>query len=147
MLMVAIISLIETNSMKDRCFLDSNILVYAYTNLDLRKQELAQNVANSTESYISTQVCTEFVNVMRKKFKWSNIQLLLANIRTNFPIHSNTDDTIADAVRIAAQYQFSWYDSLIVSAALETGSQILYSEDLTHGQIIDKKLLIQNPLL
>jgi predicted nucleic acid-binding protein len=147
--MAVITNLTEMNSMKDRCFLDSNVLVYAYTNLDLRKQSLAQKAANSPKSYISTQVCNEFVNAMRKKFKleWSDIQLLFENIRNNFPIHINTDSTISEAIRIANRYQFSWYDSLIIAVALETNSKVLYSEDLTHGQIIDGTLLIQNPFL
>lgn len=42
---------------------------------------------------------------------------------------------------------FSFYDSLIVSATLESGFKLSYSEDMYHGQIIEKKLNIVNPFL
>ena len=137
------------NSTKDKYFLDSNILIYAHTNIDLQKRLIAQNLGNLPETYISTQVCTEFVNAMRKKFKidWEIIEELLTNIKSNFPIHTNTENTISDAIQIAKQYHTSWYDAVIVSAALESGCTILYSEDFTDGQIIDGILTIQNPFL
>ena len=45
---------------------------------------------------------------------------------------------------IQARYRFSFYDSLIVAAALEAGCHTLYSEDLKHGQQIGE-LTITNP--
>ena len=49
-----------------------------------------------------------------------------------------------DAVSILGRYGFSFYDSLIVAAALEAGCTRLYSEDLQHGQRI-QRLTILNP--
>jgi predicted nucleic acid-binding protein len=45
---------------------------------------------------------------------------------------------------IQACFGFSFYDSLIVAAALEFGCSRLYSEDLRHGQRIEG-LIIENP--
>ena len=57
----------------------------------------------------------------------------------------NSEKTIFEACHLAARYQFSFYDSLILSAALECECSILYSEDMSHGQVIEKKLTITNP--
>ena len=50
----------------------------------------------------------------------------------------------ARGLGVHPQYGFSFYDSLIVAAALEAGCTRLYSEDLQHGQRVDH-LTIQNP--
>ncbi len=47
-------------------------------------------------------------------------------------------------LEIQARYGFSFYDSLIVAAALESGATRLYSEDMQHGQQIEG-LSIENP--
>jgi predicted nucleic acid-binding protein len=51
------------------------------------------------------------------------------------------------ASRLRSTHQFSFWDSLIVAAALEADCPLLYSEDMQHGQMIDQKLTILNPLL
>ena len=56
-----------------------------------------------------------------------------------------TTDTNLLAIRLAARYQFAFYDALIVASALEAGCETLLTEDLTHGQIIEGRLTIQNP--
>jgi predicted nucleic acid-binding protein len=48
---------------------------------------------------------------------------------------------------IAEKYGFSLYDSMIVSAALQSDCIILYSEDMLHGQEIEAKLVISNPFM
>ena len=45
---------------------------------------------------------------------------------------------------IQSRYQFSFYDSLIVAAAVEAGCKTLYTEDLTHGQQVEG-VIITNP--
>ena len=46
---------------------------------------------------------------------------------------------------LAELYRFSFYDSLIVAAAIESNCAILYSEDLQNGQVIENELTIKNP--
>ena len=55
-------------------------------------------------------------------------------------------ETIGQAHAIAAKYQYAFYDSLIIAAALACNCQVLYSEDMQDGQMINNKLVIQNPL-
>lgn len=133
--------------MSGSVFLDSNVAIYAHTNLDVTKQAVAQGLVNRPDCLISMQVCNEFVNALHKKFKlnWHVIQLLLDNWLLNVPVHLNMPQTVRQATGIAHRYGFSFYDSLIIAAALETGCSTLYSEDLQHGQVIDGKLTIQNP--
>jgi len=53
--------------------------------------------------------------------------------------------TIHTALDIRERYNFSWYDSLILAAALEGGCDTLYSEDMQNGQEINGQLRIVNP--
>lgn len=55
--------------------------------------------------------------------------------------------TIHTALDIRERYGFSWYDSLIVAAALEAGCDTLYSEDMRNGQEIEGRLRIINPFV
>ncbi|HNZ27311.1 MAG TPA: PIN domain-containing protein [Spirochaetota bacterium] len=55
-------------------------------------------------------------------------------------------DTIINAIHISNKYKYSYYDSLIISTALENNCNILYSEDLQHNQLIENKLRIINLL-
>ena len=132
-------------------FADSNILIYAYNDGEPVKQRVAQQLLKQTGRSISTQVLQECCNVLRRRlgFDWPEINRMLAETRTNFAgvIHINTPRTVQDALRIAETYRFSFYDSLIVAAALELGCRTLYSEDLQHGQRIDGTLTVINPFL
>ncbi len=69
------------------------------------------------------------------------------SVAKNSSLHINTEDTILQACRIASQYGFSFYDSLIISAALESDCTVLYSGDMQHNQIIDNRLTIINPFV
>lgn len=91
----------------------------------------------------------EFANTLRKKFKldWQSIQAALEELETNFAVHPTSVVSIKDACSIAERYGFSFYDSLIVIAALEAGCSGLYSEDLQHGQIIEDVLIVKNPFV
>ena len=63
----------------------------------------------------------------------------------NNELYTNTANTIHLACQIAQRYHFSFYDSLIIAAALEANCSILYSEDMHHEQVIEKRLTIRNP--
>lgn len=57
------------------------------------------------------------------------------------------EGTIVKAIDLVEQRHFSYWDSLIISAALRTNCNILYTEDLQNGQVIDNKLTISNPFI
>lgn len=135
--------------MSDKCFLDTNILIYAHTDLDLQKQQAAQKVIASENTCLSTQVLQETANVLFKKFQfdWPNIHIVLKEMIDYNDLHINSSSTISEACRIAERYGFSFYDSLIIAAALESECVVLLSEDMQHSIVIDGKLSIRNPFL
>ncbi|RKR81647.1 putative nucleic acid-binding protein [Mucilaginibacter gracilis] len=133
--------------MSDKVFLDTNIVVYSHSDYDLVKQTKAQAIILQQQTIISTQVIQETANTLNKKLKntWPEVISALSSITNNSEVHTNTDKTILLACTIAEKYRFSFYDCLIIAAALETESQILYSEDMQHNQLIENKLRIVNP--
>ena len=134
---------------KDSFFVDSNILIYAHTDLDATKQQIAQKIIIDFNPHISTQVLQETANILHKKFKhsWADIMKVLTDVNDNNQLHTNTQLTIHKACNIAMQNKFSFYDSLIIAAALESNCTILYSEDMHHNQVIDNILKIVNPFV
>lgn len=133
--------------MNDNVFLDSNILVYSYSNSEIDKQNIARKLITENNSFISTQVLQELCNIVTRKFKFSYKQAAIAieECCQNNKLHINTQNTILQACQIADRYGFSFYDSLIITAAIESNCTVLYSEDLQDGQVIDGKLRVKNP--
>lgn len=126
-------------------FLDSNILVYAFTN-DPRALRAQSLLADGCA--ISVQGLNEFTNVARRKLgmSWIDVRDALADIRKLCPTIYTIDlDTHDDAIRIAEQLGYGLYDSLIIATALRSRSKVLWSEDMRDGQVIDNKLRIMNP--
>jgi len=135
--------------MKDRVFLDSNILIYSYSITEPEKQTIARRLISQNNSFISTQVLQELTNTVTRKFKF-NYKVAQAAIHEccqNNNLHINTGQSILKACELADRYGWSFYDSLIVSSALECECLVLYSEDLQNGQIVDGRLKILNPFL
>lgn len=133
--------------MKDRSFFNTNILIYCYSVTEPEKQKVAENIAKTENSIISIQVIQEFSNILNKKFRldWDEILLAINEVIENYIIVINYPDTVKIAFKIANRYKYSFYDSLIISAALEANCKILYTEDLHHNQLIENQLRIINP--
>lgn len=133
--------------MTDSVFLDSNILIYSYSNSEINKQQIARKLVTESNSFISTQVLQELCNTVTRKFKFSYIQAsnAIKECCSNNNLHVNTEKTITLACEVADRYRFSFYDSLIIAAALESGCSVLYSEDLQDGQVINDQLRVENP--
>lgn len=133
--------------MSDSIFLDTNILVYAYSDTELQKQTIARKLVSENISFISTQVLQELSNTLSRKFKksWPEITDAVKEVSLSNLVHANSEATIQQAIKIADQYKFSFYDSLIIAAALECKCSKLYSEDMSHGQLIEKQITIINP--
>jgi predicted nucleic acid-binding protein len=77
----------------------------------------------------------------------TSISKVLSELQLNFDVRINKTETIRNALEIHFKYQYSYYDSLIISSALENECSILYSEDLHHNQKIENTLTIINPFL
>lgn len=133
--------------MNAKVFLDTNVLIYCYTSTEPTKNVAALAVAESPEACISTQVLQELANTLSRKFKktWLEIDAVLDEVCQNFVVHRNTEQTVRAATSLARRYGYSFYDSLILSAALENGCTAVFSEDMQTGQVIEGTLKIANP--
>jgi predicted nucleic acid-binding protein len=135
-------------------FLDTNIFVYARDSRDLRKQRIAQELIaeliRGQKGLISTQVLQEFCNVMLKKAEEPMTPQDLDELLTDvlFPMlrQGPSPDFYRRALRFFEQESISFYDALIVQAALDLGCKTLYSEDLQHGRKFGK-LTVKNPFI
>ena len=137
--------------MNAKIFIDTNILVYAFDSSEKEKQEIAQNLlaneGSTGEIALSTQVLQEFFVTVTRKLKEplsidnasKTIQLFSA-----YPIIQINPRLILRAIERHQYESFSFWDALIVEAALQSDSQILFSEDMQDGQQIGK-LKILNP--
>jgi len=127
-------------------FFDTNILIYALAKDDPRSRKAEELLA--TGGVLSVQILNEFVSVARRKLMmpWSEVTEALGAIRDLLPAPlAITIDTHEAALKIAEKHGYGIYDALVVAAALEARSEILYSEDLHDGQMINGQLRIRNP--
>ena len=95
----------------------------------------------------STQVLQELTNTITKKFKLSYSDAIDAISESchNNNLYINISSTLIKACKMAEEYKYSYYDSLIISAALLCDCTLLYSEDMKDNQIINGVLKISNP--
>ncbi len=136
-----------------KIFFDTNILIYSYDNSDEAKHKIAfdlvSNLLSKEDIAISTQVINEFIVVMTNKVKHplsiDEVEKIVARFKENFVIREAVIEDINKAISIYKKHKFSYWDSLIVATAINTKSEILYSEDLQDGQVIENRLKIVNP--
>ena len=128
-------------------FFDTNVLIYAFAADDPRSIRAEALLAEG--GVIGIQVLNEFTNVTRRKllWQWAQIESALAVIDDLLgPARPLTTTIHRHAIVLARDHGLSFYDALIVSAAQDAACQVLYSEDLQHGQRFGG-LTIDNPFL
>ena len=133
--------------MAARSFIDTNVLVYAFSDQDARSGRAATVIAAG--GIVSVQVLNEFVDVARRKLRkdWPAVQCALDDLRALLdPPLPLTTELHQTAIKLSRKYDLHIYDSLILGAARLAGCRVLYTEDLQHGQEIDG-VLVQNPFL
>ena len=128
--------------MSDRFFLDTNIFVYSFDQNAAAKAkksvQLIREALTTQKGVISYQVVQEFFNVALRKFAQpmqsaDASEYLITVFRPLLAVHSSPA-LYAEALQIQAQSRLSWYDSLVVSAAIQARCDVLFTEDLQHGQ-------------
>lgn len=134
-------------------FVDTNLLVYLHDSKEPEKQACATRILedlwHSGKGRLSFQVLIEFYAVATRKLKpglepasaRQEIQDLL-----DWEPLAPSAALLDEAWRIEDRYGFSWWDSLIVAAAVTQNCRALLTEDLQHGLVIDD-LRIVNPFL
>lgn len=140
--------------MSDRFFLDTNIFIYSFDRSAVVKaQKAAQLIRKALTTHkgiISYQVVQEFFNVALRKFsrpmKAADAEQYLGTVfRPLLGVHSSPA-LYAEALHLQAKSGLTWYDSLIVSAAIQAQCDLLFTEDLQHGQRFGS-LQVANPFL
>lgn len=128
-----------------KAFIDSNVLLYLLS-ADADKANRAEAIARAG-GLISVQVLNEIANVARRKLamSWMEINEVLTLIRSICPTEPLTIEIHDRGRLVAERYGLNVYDAMIVAAALFTGCETLYSEDMQHGLLIDRQLRICNP--
>lgn len=139
------VSLIVLNVMTVKCFVDTNIALYTIGQ-DKHKTEVARGLV-AIMPFVSAQVINECVSVCLRKFGFSREQAyaFADNVMRRTHVLPVDEAVIRKSAELAVQKQLSNWDALIVAAALLADCDILYSEDMQHGQVFDGRLTIINP--
>jgi predicted nucleic acid-binding protein len=134
------------------CFFDTNVLIYLFDRDSPNKaavaRQLYSRLVREKSGLVSVQVPQEFFVTLSKKFTVSlspddvekevrDVSVLLQVIETDVAL-------VLDSITLSRRYRLSFWDGLIVQAALRGGASVLYTEDLQEGQVIDS-LTIKNP--
>ena len=138
----------------ERFFLDTNIAVYCFDSSAPRKQETAKELithaASSSMGVVSFQVLQEFCNVAsnsrRLNLAQERIMAYVSLVLQPMNQVTTSPALLERALAVRQAHSFSFYDCLIISAALQAQCTTLYSEDMQHGQLVGS-LKIINPFL
>jgi len=135
----------------DRCFVDSNIWIYAATQSEEAppdtRHDAARQLIESIEPYLSTQVINEVsINLIRKfRFSEAHIQNLIRSFYQKYTVYSLDADILLKASTLRTRYRLSFWDSIIVGTALQHQCHILYTEDMADNLMVNDVLTIVNP--
>lgn len=139
---------------EDKVFFDTNVLVYCFDRKDVRKQVVAHELVLESgaagQGKISYQVHQEFASVAIRILKDRKAARRMIGgfeqLACGLATVGYSETLFTRALGLWDQWALSWYDSLIVAAALEGNCAVLYTEDMQHGIEIDGMRIV-NPFL
>jgi predicted nucleic acid-binding protein len=126
-------------------FFDTNVLLYSVSS-DATKADRVEALMRDGGT-ISVQVLNEIANVARRKmqYSWERTQELLLELRSLLSVIPVTLDIHETGIRLAQRYRLAIYDAMVAGAALASGCDTLWSEDMHDGLVIDGRLTLVNP--
>jgi predicted nucleic acid-binding protein len=135
----------------DKTFIDTNVLVYAYDRSAGVKRDIARQILSelweSGKGALSVQVLQEFFVTITKKVKrplgLEEARETVADL-LKWEIVANDGESILRAIAVHERHKLSFWDAMIIQAALKAGATTLLTEDLADGVMIDG-LKITNP--
>ena len=115
-----------------RAFIDTNVLIY-WVDDSTRADTVEKLLAG--DSVISVQVLNEFANVLRRKraMPLADVKVLCDTLIDTCEVHDLSVRTHQAALTLMARYSLSLFDANIVAAAILSGCEVLYSEDMQDG--------------
>lgn len=127
--------------------LDTNVLIYLHDNSSTKRAIANDLLAGNPR--ISSQVISEYLNTTRRLLNLSKDELLIQTsaLFSGCTIIPVLPYTLLFASELVNQYKFQLFDAVIVASAIEGHCDILYSEDMQHGLVVDKSLTIINPFI
>jgi len=131
--------------MTAKFLVDTNVLVYAYDNADLLKQEKAfvilDELSGSGKGALSVQILAEFVVTVTRKIAmpldFTEAQRSVENYLRSWPVLDLTGFIVLEAVRGVRQYQFSYWDAQVWATARLNQIPAVLSEDFASGRNIE----------
>jgi predicted nucleic acid-binding protein len=122
------------------------VLIYIFDSSNDKKREIANEFLKGA-NWISGQVVSEFLNVSKRLLKLpkSEVLSLCIKVLQNSAIIPVSKQTLIDSALLIQKYDFQLFDSIIVASALQANCTILYSEDMQHNLLVEKRLRILNP--
>ena len=126
-------------------FFDTNVLVYIASG-DPTKADRAETLVGEG-GVVSVQVLNEIASVARRKMRmtWAETHMFLSLLCGLLPVHTVTIETHETGLALAERHNLSIYDAMIAAAAVHADCDVLWSEDMQHGMVIDGRLRIVNP--
>lgn len=126
-------------------FFDTNVPVYV-TSGDEAKARRAQDLI-AQGGWISVQVLNEMTRVLRGKlgYSWTVTRAALTEVRSALEVIPVDIETHQLGLDLAERYRLAVFDAMIAAAALQSGCDTLYSEDMHSGLRIDGRLTLVNP--
>ena len=130
----------------DRAFIDTNIYIYYQCSNDVTKHRISEDAINFFDCVVSTQVLNEICNLLTRKYPTPlpDIKKFITDITDSAELVTITHPLILKALEIHGKLSFSFFDALMIAAALDADCKYLISEDMHDGLIVDKKLQIVN---
>ena len=128
-------------------FIDTSVIFYLLSGDSARADRAEELLLR--RGTINIQVLNELAAVALRKHALSLAELreFLQSVRELCVTHPLTVETHERGLEIAERYGYSLYDSMNIAAALLAECRTLYTEDLQHGQVIDKRLTVINPFV
>jgi len=137
--------------MRAKVFVDSNIWLYSFVQKpdDFRHQQAADFVLSLSHPVINSQVVREVCSNLIKKNRIpeEQLQILISRWYQDCDVLASNASQHLLASRLRVSYALSYWDSLIVAAALDAGCTTLFSEDMQHEQVFEDCLTIINPFI
>jgi predicted nucleic acid-binding protein len=135
----------------NKIFLDTNIIVYAYDSSANKKHRIAKHILidlwDSGRGLVSTQVLQEFYVTVTQKIPESLDKKLATQIikdLLHWDVLIDDGDAIIEAIDIQTKHKFSFWDAMIIQAAINGGAEMILSENLGNDRKI-KGMIIKNP--
>lgn len=131
--------------MTDKCFVDTNILVYAYNADEAEKHAqasaLIKDLWDQNTGVLSLQVLQEFYVTVTQKISQpissSEARVIIEDHLAVWEIIEPTASTLMVALEAQTNYQLHFWDAMIFAAAKEARAKVIYTEDLQHGRKIE----------